>query len=79
LEFIQQNFEKEEILKGFKAGQFNVNDIFSFEDKLYGRESEIEMLRKSLKTSQEKNFVGMCMITGSSGIGKSVFFGFFHT
>jgi serine/threonine protein kinase len=72
LEYIQKNWKDDQILNKFKAGQFNVNDIFSFENKLYGREKQIEMLRKSVKSAQELRSVGMCMISGSSGIGKSV-------
>jgi serine/threonine protein kinase len=69
LEFIQKNLKN---LKDFKAGQFDIHDIFGFEDILYGRDDQVELLTKNLKNAQENNFVGMSMISGSSGIGKSV-------
>jgi serine/threonine protein kinase len=71
LEFIQKNLND---LKDFKAGQFDVNDIFGFEDKLYGRGDQVELLTRNMKNAQNNNMVGMSMISGSSGIGKSVFF-----
>jgi serine/threonine protein kinase len=72
LEFIQNNLTNENVLKKLKAGQFQLNDNFIFQDKLYGREEDIEILLKNLKTVREKNSVVMSVIAGSSGIGKSV-------
>jgi serine/threonine protein kinase len=72
LEFIQKNLKNETSLKEYFPGQFDVNDIFSFEKKLYGRDEEVEILMKNLKNVQDNNVIEISMISGSSGIGKSV-------
>jgi serine/threonine protein kinase len=72
LEFIKKNLKNESLLKDYVPGQFDVNDIFSFENKLYGRDKEVEVLMKNLKNVQENNLVEINMISGTSGVGKSV-------
>ena len=71
LEFIQKNLENEEILKSFKPGHLDVDDIFKFEHKVYGRDVEIQALKKRLEFVKENNVVEMLMVCGASGIGKS--------
>jgi serine/threonine protein kinase len=70
LEFLQfKGFDEP-----FTAGQLDVKDTFQFGTKLYGRDDEVNMLIEILKNVQNKNMIDMTMITGSSGIGKSVNF-----
>jgi len=71
LEFIQKNLNNKEVLDGFKAGQLDVDDIFKFKNKVYGRESEIEILKNRLEKVIQNDRVEMSMICGASGIGKS--------
>ena len=71
LEFILNNLNNEE-LKDFKAGKFDIDDIFAFEEKIYGRESEIKIFKEKIESIQEKDSTEMIMISGVSGIGKSV-------
>jgi serine/threonine protein kinase len=78
LEFILKNLKNENELKSFKAGQFEVNDIFDFGDKLYGRDKEVSICKETLKKVQNKQNSEMIMICGASGIGKSVNFDFFQ-
>jgi serine/threonine protein kinase len=79
MEFILKNLENEEKLKAFKAGQFEVNDIFDFGDKLYGRDKEVLICKETLKKVQQKQISEMIMIGGASGIGKSVKANIFFT
>jgi serine/threonine protein kinase len=72
LEFILKNLKNVDELKKFKAGQFDVNDIFQFGNKLYGREEEIEIGKKILLKVQKDESSQLLMISGASGIGKSV-------
>ena len=46
LEYIQQILQNQDLLNSFKAIQLEVDDIFKFENKLYGRDLEIQALKK---------------------------------
>jgi serine/threonine protein kinase len=72
LEFILKNLKNVDELQQFKAGKYDVNDIFLFGNKLYGREVEIEIGKKILQQVQKAESSQLLMISGASGIGKSV-------
>jgi serine/threonine protein kinase len=72
LEFILKNLKNIDELTQFKAGQYDVNDIFQFGNKLYGRDEEIEIGKKILQKVENEESSQLLMISGASGIGKSV-------
>jgi serine/threonine protein kinase len=62
LEQIEENFDK---LTNFEIGLHDIKE-FQIPNKLYGREDELKLLKKSMKEGFR-----MCLISGSSGLGKS--------
>ena len=70
LEFCKQLLQEKSEIRGFIPGQGDILDRFEIPHKLYGRETEIEMLingfeRAAMGTSE------FLLVSGYSGIGKS--------
>jgi serine/threonine protein kinase len=64
LDFIMKHLG--EIPENFEIGSFDVKE-FQIPNKLYGRVEELEALKLSMKNSKNN----MCLVSGSSGMGKS--------
>jgi predicted ATPase/AraC-like DNA-binding protein/tRNA A-37 threonylcarbamoyl transferase component Bud32 len=70
LEFCLKNLSLSNKLFKFKAGIQDIHNIFRIPQKLYGRETEIDTLKKSIDTLKN-NKTGLLLVSGYSGIGKT--------
>ncbi|NLE00855.1 MAG: AAA family ATPase, partial [Fibrobacter sp.] len=71
LKYILDNFYSREKISGFIIAQKDISNRFEIPQKLYGRDNDISKLKEML-TSTEKNSTKMILISGYSGIGKTV-------
>jgi predicted ATPase len=70
LEFCMKNLNTRNKVLKFKAGSKDIYNIFRIPQKLYGREKEIETLKKAI-IALETNKTGLLLVSGYSGIGKT--------
>jgi len=77
LENCLKQYEEDKKIDTFKLGEYDLSNTFSFPQKLYGREIEVEKLLNTFNYVAEGNFC-LLMITGYSGIGKTTLINELH-
>jgi predicted ATPase/signal transduction histidine kinase len=70
LEICQLQWQQNSDIPSFELGQRDISDRFTIPEKLYGRETEIEMLLAAFDRVS-KGSSEMMLVTGFSGIGKT--------
>jgi serine/threonine protein kinase len=71
LESFQQQWEALGTIANFQLGRWDSSDRFLIPEKLYGRESEVQVLLTAFESVVLQNSCQMILVSGASGIGKT--------
>ena len=71
LKHCRQLLDAGESLDGFTLGAADVSDKLIFQDRVYGRENEISMLKMEIEQYLSSPSTRLILIEGQSGVGKS--------
>jgi diguanylate cyclase (GGDEF)-like protein/PAS domain S-box-containing protein len=78
LQRCQNDWLKQEKLTPFKLGQGDIPNHLIFPEKLYGRESELEVLNSAIERVSSSGKTELLLVSGYSGVGKSALIREFH-